>query len=123
MNVGGEHVVVTSDHTVPPGTRRLGVRVRRVNRQPRPAVGIGPGVTEFTVSIDGEACGQIESGLGFFNFISWSGLDIGRDRGSPVSYYEAPFTFTGELSRVIVTMENDQTLDSESVARALLARE
>jgi hypothetical protein len=28
MNIGGEHVIMVSDRTVPAGTRRLGVRVR-----------------------------------------------------------------------------------------------
>jgi hypothetical protein len=54
--------------------------------------------------------GRIESRLGFFNFISWTGLDIGRDRGSPVSHYEAPFEFTGGLIKVTVTMDDDQML-------------
>ena len=44
----------------------------------------------------------MQTQLGFNIFISWSGLDIGRDRGSPVSHYEAPFEFTGQLLRVTV---------------------
>jgi hypothetical protein len=42
-------------------------------------------------------------------FISWSGLDIGRDRSSPVSHYEAPFEFTGQLLRVTVDMHDDRS--------------
>jgi hypothetical protein len=67
--------------------------------------------------------GRIQSQLGFFNFISWNGLDIGRDRGSPVSYYQCPFTFTGKLIKVTVTMDDDQMLDGDGVGRAQLARE
>jgi len=62
-------------------------------------------------------CGaQHASQLGFHTLISWSGLDIGRDRdrGSPVSHYEAPFEFDGRLSRVTVTMHNDQKLDGDT---------
>ena len=55
--------------------------------------------------------------------MSWSGLDIGHDRGSPVSRYAAPFRFTGELIKVIVTMDDDQTLDGDGVGRAVMARE
>lgn len=123
MNVGGEHVVVQSDRIVPPGERRLGVRVRRLSREARPTMATGPGISEFTVLIDGEASGQIRSALGFANFISWSGLDIGRDRGSPVSHYDAPFAFTGQLIKVTVTMDDDQTLDGDGVGRAQMARE
>ena len=61
--------------------------------------------------------------LGFPNFVSWSGLDIGRDRGSPVSYYEAPFAFTGRLIRVEVTMDVDQMLDGQGVGDAIMSKE
>ncbi len=83
----------------------------------------GPGVSEFTLLIDGAAAGTISSGLGFANFISWSGLDIGRDRGSPVSHYDAPFAFTGRLVKVTVTMDDDQMLDGDGIGHAQLARE
>ena len=116
MNVGGEHVVVTSDRVVPPGDRRLGVRVRRLSRQAAPTLATGPGTSEFTLTIDGEAAGRIESRLGFANFISWSGLDIGRDRGSPVSHYPAPFAFTGRLVKVVVTMDDDRTPEGDGIA-------
>jgi arylsulfatase A-like enzyme len=123
MNVGGEHVIVRSAAPVPPGKRRLGVRVRRLTREPRPTESTGPGLSEFTLLIDGMPAGRIESRLGFFNFISWTGLDIGRDRGSPVSDYESPFAFTGKLNKVTVTMDDDQRLDGNGVGRAQLARE
>ncbi|MDR3531641.1 MAG: arylsulfatase [Rhodopila sp.] len=123
MNVGGEHVIVESDRLVAPGERRLGVRVRRLTREEKPTLGTGPGLSGFTLLIDGEPAGHIESRLGFFNFISWSGLDIGRDRGSPVSHYDAPFAFTGKLIKVVVTMDDDQTLDGDGVGRARMSGE
>jgi len=65
----------------------------------------------------------LNSQLGFHTLISWSGLDIGRDRGSPVSHYDAPFEFTGKLSRVSVVMHDDQKLDGEAVGSAEMARQ
>jgi hypothetical protein len=65
----------------------------------------------------------LQTQLGFHTLISWSGLDIGRDRGSPVSHYDAPFEFTGKLLKVIVKMHNDQTLDGEGVGNAEMARQ
>jgi N-sulphoglucosamine sulphohydrolase, C-terminal len=100
MNVGSEHVIVRSQSCVWSGERRLGVRVRRVAQTV-------PTPTEITLLIDGRPVGRIQSQLGFFNFVSWSGLDIGRDRGSPVSHYQSPFTFTGKLIKVTVTMDGD----------------
>jgi hypothetical protein len=50
-------------------------------------------------------------------------LDIGRNRGSPVSHYEAPFEFTGKLNRVTVMMHDDQRLDGEGVGNAQMARQ
>ena len=112
MNVGGQHHIAVSDRPVPAGNRRLGVRMRR-----------NKGINVATLLIDGEPAGGFETQLGFISFISWSGLDIGRDRSSPVSHYEAPFAFTGKLRKVTVLMDDDQALDAEKAAAAALARE
>jgi arylsulfatase A-like enzyme len=112
MNVGGVHHIAVSDRPVPAGNRRLGLRMRR-NR----------GKNIATLLIDGAPAGGCETELGFISFISWSGLDIGRDRGSPVSHYEAPFAFMGKLRKVTVTLDDDQALDGASAASAALARE
>jgi arylsulfatase A-like enzyme len=116
MNIGGEHVTVRSHAPVPRGKHLLGVSVRRVTQDMPPT-------SEFTLLIDGKPGGCIQSRLGFFNFVSWSGLDIGRDRGSPVSHYESPFAFTGKLNKVTVTMDDNQVLDGDGIGRAQLARE
>ena len=123
MNIGGEHVVVRSERPVPAGERRLGVRMRRLSREATPTMETGLGVSEFTLMIDGAAAGRIETRLGFYSFISWTGLDIGRDRGSPVGLYEAPFPFTGTLFKVTVTMDDDQALHGDGIGRARLASE
>ena len=91
------------------GARRLGVRVERLVRDAPPAKGARTGVSAYTLLIDGEPAGSLQTQLGFHNLISWSGLDIGRDRGSPVSHYDAPFEFTGRLLRVTVAMHDDQS--------------
>jgi hypothetical protein len=82
-----------------------------------------PPTSECTLLIDGTPVGCVQSQLGFFNFASWNGLDIGRDRGSPVSYYQSPFAFTGKLIKVTITMDADEVLDGDGVRRAQLARE
>ncbi|MCW5738393.1 MAG: sulfatase-like hydrolase/transferase, partial [Enhydrobacter sp.] len=112
MNVGGQHHIVVSDRPVPAGNRRLGVRMRRKE-----------GRNVATLLIDGEPAGGFDEPHGFISFISWSGLDIGRDRGSPVSHYEAPFSFTGKLRKVTMLMDDDQALDAKAAADAVLARE
>jgi hypothetical protein len=106
LNVGGEHVIVRSEVVVPEaGAHRLGVRVRRLTHVENPTPQTGPGRSEITLLIGGALVGRTETKFGLPNFISWSGLGIGRDRGSPVSHYEAPFTFTDRLLRVEVTMD------------------
>jgi hypothetical protein len=112
MNIGGEHHLIVSDRPVPAGNRRLAVRMRR-----------NQGRNLATILIDGEPAGSFDTQNGFVSFISWSGLDIGRDRSSPVSHYEAPFAFTGKLRKVTVLMDDDQVLDAEKAAAAALARE
>ena len=124
MNVGGEHVIVRSEIAVPiNGPHRFGVRVRRLSHIENPTPSTGPGTSEIRLEIDGAPAGHIETKLGLPNFISWSGLDIGRDRGSPVSHYAAPFAFTGKLLRVEVTMDVDQRLDGDGIGAAIMARE
>ncbi len=112
MNIGGEHHLIVSDRPVPAGNRRLGVRMRRKD-----------GRNFATLLIDGEPVGGFDTQNGFVSFISWSGLDIGRDRSSPVSHYAAPFAFTGKLRKVTVLMDDDQVLDAKAAADAALARE
>jgi hypothetical protein len=123
LNIGGGHEIVTSDRRVPAGAHRLGVRVERLLRDAPPAKGARTGVTAYTLLIDGEPAGSMQTQLAFNNFISWSGLDIGRDRSSPVSRYEAPFEFTGLLKRVTVVMHDDQKLDGDGVGAAEMARQ
>lgn len=112
MNIGGKLVTLTSDRVIEPGHRRLGVAVRP-----------GSGGRRVVLMIDGAPAGELTTPLGFYNFISWSGLDIGLDRGSPVADYAAPFGFTGLLKRVTVTMDDDQALDGDGVGAAEMARQ
>jgi arylsulfatase A-like enzyme len=121
LNIGGGHEIVTSDRKVPGGAHRLGVRVERLVRAP--ATGARTGVSAYTLLIDGEPAGSLQTQLRFYTLISWSGLDIGRDRSSPVSHYAAPFEFTGRLLRVTVDMHDDQKLDGEDVGKAEMARQ
>jgi arylsulfatase len=109
VNVG-EHQIVSSDTPVPAGQHIVSVHVTH-----------GAPV-QAELRCDGTPIGSGTIRFGFVNFISWSGLDIGHDRSSPVSHYEAPFAFTGELAKVIVTIEDEQG-DAEGAAQALLARE
>jgi hypothetical protein len=123
LNIGGGHEIVRSDRKIPSGTHRLGVRVERLVRETPPARGARTGISSYTLLIDGEPAGSLQTQLGFHTLISWSGLDIGRDRSSPVSHYKAPFEFTGRLLRVTVAMHDDQKLDGDGVGKAEMARQ
>lgn len=123
LNIGGRHEIISSDRPVPAGSHRLGLRVERLRRQTEPAKGARTGISQYTLLIDGEEAGALTTQLAFHTLISWSGLDIGHDRGSPVSDYAAPFTFSGRLSHVTVTMQDEQTLDGDGVGRAEMARQ
>lgn len=112
LNIGGSHQIVRSERKVPSGKCRLGFRMRRIENK-------GTG----TLLIDGEPAGEVKTNDMFRVLISWSGLDIGRDRGSPVSHYTAPFAFTGKLNKVTVTIGDDQALDGAAAGRAEMARQ
>jgi arylsulfatase len=112
LNIGGEHQMVVSDRAVPAGDHILSVHTA-----------LDGAKRKVTLAIDGVPCGSYAPQHNFVAFVSWSGLDIGRDRGSPVSDYEAPFAFNGLLRKVTVTMNPDQKLDGDAVGDAEMARQ
>jgi arylsulfatase len=73
--------------------------------------------------IDDVVVGSMTTNNIFWILISWSGLDIGLDRGTPVSDYESPFLFTGNLTKVEINLDNDQVLDFHGESRATMARD
>ena len=111
LNVGGLRTTVSSEEQIAPGRRKLGVRVIQDDGR------------HFTLTIDGEPAGKLSTHLGFMTLISWSGLDIGRDRGRAVGDYAHPFSFTGALRTVTVKMDADQDLDGDAVGEAEMARQ
>ena len=127
LNVGGLHQLLRSDRPVTAGTHNLALQLRQgpLTTMQLP-VGLPvrvPAWRQATLLIDGEVVGDARHAHGFNSLISWSGLDIGLDRGSPVSHYTAPFNFTGRLLRVTVTLDPLGAADGEAVAQAELARQ
>ena len=82
-----------------------------------------------TLLIDGKPAGEMQTDRIFALMVSWSGLDVGHDRGTTVSDYDGtgrhmgPFSFTGHLEKVLVELDEDQSLDSEGAAWVAIARE
>jgi arylsulfatase len=116
INIGGQHQILSAYGKVPPGDHVLSFRAKRSGAK------LGDSF-RCVLAMDGTERAATDLIYGFVNFISWSGLDIGLDRGSPVSHYSAPFKFTGTLKKVTVTIEDDQFLNAEGAADAVLARE
>jgi arylsulfatase A-like enzyme len=112
LNIGGQKTTVSSG-PLPASATRLGVLAVRGPDGPR----------TFTLTVDGAPAGRVAAVTGFATLISWSGFDIGLDRGSPVADYPAPFAFTGELRKVTVLMDPDQALDADAVGEAEMARQ
>ena len=127
LNVGGLHQLLRSDRPVPASARRLGVQVEQgpltTVQLPVGAPVQVPAWRRATLLIDGQPAGSAQHAHGFNSLISWSGLDIGLDRGSPVSHYAAPFAFTGRLRRVTVTLDDQGGPDGEAVGQAEMARQ
>lgn len=113
-NIGGQLTVLRSAAAIPAGTEELGLEARN-DRE-------GSGIT-YRLLVAGQEAGTLHSPHTFGPFISWSGLDIGRDRGSPVGRYGAPYSFTGELHRVSVRLHPQGGLDGEMIANAEMARQ
>jgi arylsulfatase len=123
LNIGGTHQIVESDREIPVGRCTLGFRMRRSDDGGPLPHGVG------TLLIDGEPAGILETDQIFWLMISWSGLDIGLDRGTTVSDYDrtgkfmGPFSFTGTLEKVTIDLDDDQQLDHEKSGQNELARD
>ncbi len=123
LNIGGTHQIVESTTKVPTGKCTLGFRMQRTATGGTFPHGVG------TLLINGEPAGEMETDQIFWMMISWSGLDVGFDRGTTVADYDrsgrfmGPNRFTGELIKVTVDLDNDQEVDHETAAEAQLARE
>ena len=123
LNIGGTHQIVESARPVPTGPCTLGFQMVRSDRGGPLPHGTG------TLLIDGEPAGVLETDQIFWLMISWSGLDVGFDRGTTVADYDrsgrhmGPFAFTGELTKVTVDLADDQIIDHEAEAEGQLARE
>ncbi len=123
LNIGGTHQLVTSSQPIPTGATELAFKMQR-----------GPGDGPFphgvgTLWADGVEVGRMETEQIFWLMISWSGLDIGLDRGTTVADYDrsgrhvGPFSYTGSLIDVVVDLDNDQEVDHDAAGDAELARE
>ncbi len=128
LNIGGVHQILRSKVPVAPGHRRLAVRMEQgplVLTPPIPGHGRAAVPSSRTASlwIDDVCVAEGPCQFGFATLISWSGLDIGRDRGSPVSHYDAPFAFTGQLRCVTVDLHPQLPLDGEAIGQAEMARQ
>jgi hypothetical protein len=109
-----------SDRLVP-GKYVLGMEFAKESTGER---GEAHGTTKLYVDEDVVAEGPMRTQLAFFTLCG-DGLCVGRDSGDAVSKeYMAPATFKGgTILQVEVSVGDDQYLDLEKEAHALLARE
>ena len=123
LNVGGDAQLLTSPDPLPAERLTVGLRLDRHQDPGRPVVG------DAQLTVDGSTVARMETGRTFFVTVSWSGLDIGMDRGTTVSDYDrtgrfvGPNAFGGRLRRVVIDLHDDQELDHEAVGAAEMARE
>ena len=129
MNIGGDHEIVKSAEPLSVGRHDVSFQMKRIieTTDPNSRVYSQQNVIsvkgEASLIVDGAVVGTLHTDRMFFLMVSWSGLDIGFDRGSPVGTYEAPFNFTAKLIHVTVDLEDDQELDYEGVGKTEMARE
>lgn len=123
LNIGGTHQLVTSTKPIDAGATELAFRMQRSPTEGAFPHGVG------TLLIDGSEVGVMETDQIFWLMISWSGLDIGLDRGTTVADYDrtgrhiGPFAYTGRLVDVTVDLDDDQQVDHDAAGDTELARE
>ena len=117
LNIGGTHQLLTSPEPVLPGRRELAFVMQRQPQDDNSVIG------RASLRVDDVEVAELSTNSIFTLMISWSGLDIGFDRGTTVGNYASPFTFSGKLHKVTVDLSDDQELDHAGVGRAEMARE
>ena len=117
LNIGGTHQLLTSPEPVLPGRRELAFVMQRQPQDDNTVIG------RASLRVDDVEVAELSTNSIFTLMISWSGLDIGFDRGTTVGNYASPFTFSGKLHKVTVDLSDDQELDHDGVGRAEMARE
>ena len=117
LNIGGTHQLLTSPEPVLPGRRELAFVMQRQPQDDNTVIG------RASLRVDDVEVAEMSTNSIFTLMISWSGLDIGFDRGTTVGNYASPFTFSGKLHKVTVDLSDDQELDHDGVGRAEMARE
>ena len=117
LNIGGTHQLLTSPQPIAPGHYQVQFRMRRHRQSDGQVKGVA------TLWVGHEQVAELATDKIFNLMISWSGLDVGFDRGTTVGHYPSPFKFSGKLHKVTVDLDDDQELDHEGAGRAEIARE
>ncbi|MAH24308.1 MAG: arylsulfatase [Gammaproteobacteria bacterium] len=117
LNIGGTHQLLTSPQPIAPGHHQVQFRMRRHRQSDGQVKGVA------TLWVGHEQVAELATDKIFNLMISWSGLDVGFDRGTTVGNYPSPFKFSGKLHKVTVDLDDDQELDHEGAGRAEMARE
>ncbi len=118
----GERIqAVSSDAPVGEGRRVLTAEFSKTGDDPDTASAIG----DLKLFIDTDQVGEAEimTQPGFFA-LSGDGLSVGRDSGSPVADYEAPYAFSGgTIERVVIDVSGDPYVDHEKEVLAWHTRD
>ncbi|BBX57360.1 hypothetical protein MSHO_27050 [Mycobacterium shottsii] len=118
----GERIqTISALDPVSTGTHVLTAEFRKTADDPDTFSALGT----LTLYIDTEAVGeaQITTQPGTFS-LTGDGLCVGRDSGSAVADYPAPFPFVGgTIDRVIVDVSGDHYVDHEKQVLAYIARD
>lgn len=113
VNIGGYRTRLRSEDPLPAGPLTLGLRYRRGgDGKSVAAKAQGGNFTDHgasgglvTLLVNGEAAGSAQFSPSVPHN-TWEGLDIGRDRRTAVSdLYQAPFTYSGVISRARYTID------------------
>jgi arylsulfatase len=117
LNIGGNHQLLKSAQPLSPGHHELSLSMRRSKNADNSVNGTA------TLLVDGKDVASMQTDFIFSLMISWSGLDVGFDRGTTVGSYASPFSFTGTLLKVTIDLDDDQDLDHEAVGHIEMAKE
>lgn len=118
----GERIqTISASEPIPAGTHVLTAEFQKTGDDPVTHSAVG--ALTLYVDTDAVAAAEIITQPGTFS-LTGDGLCVGRDSGSAVADYRAPFPFVGGvIARVIIDVSGERYVDHEKEVLAFIARD
>ena len=108
-----DHTVVTGEHRLTEGRRKVEVRIERIDKT----------AARVTLLVDGASIGEGQI-ANLLRLLSSTGMDIGRSLSPVNADYAAPFAYSGRIHSVIFELPTGpQDCEIDAQVKAAMTRQ